>query len=147
MSTTSPRKPFRLLIAEDDPDDRDFIESALQICDKNLNTRYVFNGEELMHLLQSAKTASGHVPNLILLDLNMPRKTGMEVLKELKDDKDLCDIPIVILSSSHNPHIIKETYCNGANCYISKPETDASWGIVMNNLIKFWRYTAEVPYK
>ena len=91
-------KPLHILLADDDPDDCRFFEQALKELSLSFILKIVTDGEELMQLL---KDESVKIPNVLFLDINMPRKSGTECLEEIKNSKRLKNLPIVILSTSN----------------------------------------------
>lgn len=112
------QKPLHILLAEDDESDRlIFTEAFAEIKIKTI-VRTVNDGEELMDTLNSG---ASKLPDVIFLDLNMPRKNGITCLKEIKSDKKLKDISIAIYSTSDNENDVDETFHFGANVYITKP--------------------------
>lgn len=136
-----------ILIAEDDADDRFLLQSAFEengYCDK---LHFVENGVELLdylHQLEGEKYEA-KMPRFILLDLNMPKKDGREVLKEIKQSPSLKKIPVIIFSTTNNEQEMKRCYELGANSYITKPNS-------FENLIKtvaavrsYWINTTSFP--
>ena len=93
------RRPGVLLVAEDDPDDQSLVEDAIAALDARVDLRFVENGEELLAYLRD-RSEQFPRPDLILLDLNMPRKDGRSALREMKADSDLANLPVVILTTS-----------------------------------------------
>lgn len=142
-------KPRTILIAEDDPDDRQWIKEALTECQLEHQIRFVVDGEELMDfLLHRGKfTATGNLayPGLILLDLNMPKKDGRESLKEIKSDPRIRHIPIIILTTSKAEEDTFRTYNLGANTVIHKPVTFAHLVKIMETVTAYWFRVAELP--
>ncbi len=120
-------KPITILMADDDPGDRVLTEEALKDARLINELRFVENGEELLDYLNTrgkfAPPASAPRPGLILLDLNMPRKDGRTVLKELKNSPTLHNIPIAILTTSEDDADVYRSYDLGVNSYIVKPVT------------------------
>lgn len=111
-------EPLHIILADDDESDRLlFTEAFLELKIKTI-VRTVNNGVQLMDLLN---TEYIRLPNLLFLDLNMPRKNGLECLKEIRSSKKLKDISVAIYSTSANEKDIEETFLNGANVYITKP--------------------------
>jgi CheY-like chemotaxis protein len=110
---------YDILLADDDPDDCMFFKDALSelALDAALNT--VNNGVELMHFLESQTIKQ--FPDVLFLDLNMPRKSGLECLSELKQNETLKQIPVIIYSTSSNPAMMQLLYDKGAQYYIRKP--------------------------
>src|SRR5262245_47609520 len=123
--TTTISRPKVILMAEDDADDRLLAQDALSECGLASDLHFVENGEELLdYLFQRGKYANHDEaprPTLILLDLNMPRKDGREVLKEIKGDPSLRTIPVVVLTTSRADTDVDRIYQLGANSFITKP--------------------------
>ena len=108
---------LRILLADDDEDDRFFFRKALIELSIPSQFKAVHDGEQLMkYLAQNA----AHLPNVLFLDLNMPRKNGSECLSEIKSDKKYKDIPVIIYSTSLNEEIADVLYNKGAHYYIRK---------------------------
>jgi CheY-like chemotaxis protein len=142
-------KKITMLIAEDDEDDRLLIAEALEE-NPLLNDRYfVENGEELMDYLHHRGSYTDETsfprPNLILLDLNMPKKDGREALKEIKSDPYLRSIPIVILTTSQAEEDIFRSYDLGVSSFITKPLTFDVLVKVMKKLTEYWFTIVELP--
>lgn len=111
-----------ILLIEDNLGDVVLVREALKEVSINVRLNVVEDGLQAMDYLQrkgSYRTAS--VPDLILLDINLPKKNGMEILKEIKDDPKLRHIPIVVLTTSRSDKDIVKTYGLGASCFVSKP--------------------------
>lgn len=111
-------KPLHILLADDDESDRLLFKEAFTRLKIKTNVHTVNNGIELMEWLNMENT---HLPDLLFLDLNMPRKNGIECLKEIKSNNKLKDISIAIYSTSDSAKDMDETFRNGANVYITKP--------------------------
>ncbi len=113
-----------ILIAEDDADDRFLLQAAFDENKFKDKLHFVDNGIEVMDYLQSLLNNSEHeLPRFMLLDLNMPKKDGREVLKELKQHPELKKIPVVIFSTTNNEQEMRRCYELGANSYITKPNS------------------------
>lgn len=110
--------PSRILLADDDADDRELFEEALSDIHPNAVLTTAQDGEELMFILKNY-----HKPDLLFLDLNMPRKNGKECLHEIAKHPELKKIPIVIFSTSVNPTDIEETFSLGAMLFFRKPNS------------------------
>ncbi|MCY7349790.1 MAG: response regulator [Cytophagaceae bacterium] len=137
-----------ILIADDDADDRYLLKSAFEDCQLSNPLYFVEDGAELIDYLlhQGFYHASAHLlPDLILLDLNMPRKDGREALREIKEHPKLKSIPVIILTTSKLDHDIIETYSSGANCFITKPSSFEDLLDVVQSLNQFWLQTARIP--
>ncbi len=112
--------PKKIILAEDDPDDRMFFEDALQ--ELNIPAELVI-AEDGIVLMVTLDVIVPPKPLIIFLDLNMPLKDGIECLKEIKQVPKLKEIPVVVFSTTDNPQTINLTYELGANLYIRKPNT------------------------
>ncbi|HEY0744822.1 MAG TPA: response regulator [Chryseosolibacter sp.] len=110
--------PSRILLADDDADDRELFEEALSDIHPNAVLTTAQDGEELMFILNNY-----HKPDLLFLDLNMPRKNGKECLHEIATNPELKNIPIIIYSTSVNPIDIEETFSLGAKLFFRKPNS------------------------
>jgi CheY-like chemotaxis protein len=138
-----------ILMAEDDSDDRLLVKDAMAECHWEGDLRFVENGEELLdYLMRRGKhspPATAPRPGLILLDLNMPRKDGREVLREIKADADLRRIPVVVLTTSRADTDVGGMYDLGANSFISKPIQFDALINVMRVLRQYWFKVVELP--
>lgn len=138
-----------LLLADDDPDDRLLVEHALEEGRLLVDLRWVENGEELMDYLNrrgryADPSASPH-PDLILLDLKMPRKDGHEALGEIKGNPELRRVPVVVLTTSKAEEDISRAYALGANSFVIKPSYFGALVEVMKTLGKYWFETVTLP--
>ncbi len=133
-------KPFRILIADDDTDDVQLTKDCFSENQLPIHVKDVGDGQILMDHLKGIMNVSNSrdLPQLILLDLNMPRKNGLEALKELKQDDALRKIPVVIFSTSQASKDIEKAYELGASCFVSKPNTLEEWCDKMGKLGRFW---------
>ncbi len=141
-------KPLVILMADDDADDRLLAQDALGEARVNGELRFVENGEELLdYLYRRSRYASEDAtrPDLILLDLNMPKKDGREALREIKSQAELRRIPVVVLTTSKSESDISQIYDMGANSFISKPVSFDSLVNVMKALGHYWLETVELP--
>ena len=112
------KEPFHILLADDDEGDRLIFGDAFSELKIKSVVHFTNNGMDLMTYLNEE---GSRLPDLIFLDLNMPGKNGLECLKEIKSNEKLCDILIAIYSTSDNEKDMEETFSNGANIYITKP--------------------------
>jgi CheY-like chemotaxis protein len=124
--------PIRILLADDDESDRLLFQEAFEELEIKTTVRTVNNGIQLMDYL-SVKDAI--LPDLIFLDLNMPRKNGLECLKEIRSNKKFKAVPIAIYSTSASEKDISETFLHGANVYIKKPSNFGSLKQVLNKAV------------
>ena len=136
-----------ILIAEDDADDRFLLQAAFEENGFSDKLHFVENGVEVLDYLLSFKGAEKEkqLPRFILLDLNMPKKDGREVLRELKQHPDLRKIPVVIFSTTNNEHEMRRCYELGANSYITKPNSFESLLKTVAALRSYWMHTTSVP--
>jgi CheY-like chemotaxis protein len=136
-------------MAEDDADDRLLVKDAVEECQWNADLRFVENGEELLdYLLRQGKYGEAERaprPGLILLDLNMPKKDGREVLQDIRAHADLRRIPVVVLTTSKADTDIERIYELGANSFICKPVQFDGLVNVMLMLSQYWFKTVELP--
>ncbi len=140
--------PIQILLVEDNPGDVRLTIEALHEA-KVLNELYVVeDGVEAMRFLRKEGTyADSPLPDLILLDLNLPRKDGREVLAEIKEDDRLRHIPVVILTTSEAEQDIIATYNLHANCYVSKPVDLDQFIKVVRSVEDFWLSIVKLPPK
>lgn len=135
-------KKFVVLLADDDDDDSLFIAEAFQQTNQSHQFYRVRDGQELMDYLLHRGAFENPVssprPNLILLDLNMPRMDGREALKAIKSHPDLRMIPTVILSTSRADEDVVETYGLGANSFIQKPDCGKPFLEIIRNVADYW---------
>lgn len=135
-----------ILLVEDNPADARLIEEVFK--DTNVNNRIhvAKDGVEAMDFLNKENEYSdAPKPDIILLDLNLPRKDGREVLREVKSDENLKSIPIVILTTSSAKEDVIKTYRNHANCYITKPVDFDQFLKVINAIEDFWLKVVRLP--
>ncbi len=146
MNTRSILKPIDILLVEDNPGDVRLTIEGLKEGKILNNLNVVSNGVEAMAFLrQEGKYAEAPRPELILLDLNLPRKDGREVLAEIKNDDNLKRIPVVILTSSQAEQDIVKSYNLHANCFITKPvELDQFIGVI-KSIEQFWLTIVKLP--
>jgi two-component system, chemotaxis family, response regulator Rcp1 len=137
--------PITVLMVEDDPDDVYLTKEALRSSQLQVNLHVVSDGVEAMQYLRTADGGGHRRPNLVLLDLNLPRKDGRDVLMEIKEDPALTDIPIVILTTSHAEEDIAASYRQHASCYISKPVDIDQFRSVVASIENFWFTIVQLP--
>lgn len=140
-------KLITILLADDDPDDRLLVQEAFKENHLLNVLDTVEDGEELMDYLHRRGKFSEIVnrPNMILLDLNMPRKSGLEALTEIKADADLCTIPVIVLTTSKAEEDIIRSYQLGVNSFIVKPVTFDSLVELVKTLGQYWLQIVELP--
>jgi len=129
---------LHILLADDDDDDRLFFKDAIEEVKVKTVVNMVNDGVELMDYLNNSDT---RLPHLIFLDLNMPRKGGMECLKEIRSNSRLKDLAIAIYSTSGLEKDIEETFVKGANIYIKKPNDFEELKSILAKVITInWQY-------
>lgn len=146
MTSQSMGRPIEILLVEDSPGDVRLTRETLKDSKVANNVSDVPDGDEAMAFMrQEGKYQNAPRPDLILLDLNLPKKTGHEVLKEIKGDSTLKRIPVVILTISDAEQDISETYGMNANCYITKPVDLEQFITVVNSIEDFWLTIVKLP--
>lgn len=131
-----------ILIADDDPDDRMFLEEALQKNGYEHIIEFVEDGEELMTRLRQT---SQPMPNLLMLDLNMPRKNGFQALQEIKADPRLRRLPVVVMTTSSADEDVARSYDLGVNSFITKPFNFNRLIEMIGALKTYWLDTVKLP--
>ena len=137
-----------IVLADDDPDDRILVREALTEAELPTDLRTVNDGMELLEYLRREgryATEEAPAPDLVLLDLNMPRMSGHEALEEIRRDPRLRTIPVVVLSTSSRDDDVVRTYALGGNSFITKPSSFPGLVEVMRALDKYWFRLVEIP--
>lgn len=139
-------KPIEILLVEDSPDDACLTMEALKDGKVSNRVTHVEDGEEALELLRRKdRYAWAPRPDLILLDLCLPKKSGQEVLAEIKQDPDLRRIPVVIMTTVEDRDVVREVYDKHANCYVNKPvDLDEFIGVV-RSIEDFWLTIVKLP--
>jgi chemotaxis family two-component system response regulator Rcp1 len=139
-------RPLQILLVEDNPGDVYLVQKVLRESMLPLHVTVIEGGEQaLAFVRRSAPYADAVRPDLILLDLNLPRKTGQEVLRELKSDSTLGVIPVVVLTSSEAPEDIRQSYALHANAYVVKPMELDHVLQVLKAIADFWLMVVRLP--
>lgn len=140
------RKPFNILLIEDNPGDVRLTQEAFKEGNMSIDLSVVMDGvEAIQYLRKQTPFEESDTPDLILLDLNLPKKDGREVLKEIKEDENLRRIPVVVLTTSNAESDILKSYNLYANCYINKPVDFDSFFNVIKRIEEFWLSTVMLP--
>ena len=135
-----------VLLVEDDEAEADLTREILEDESISIRLNTVENGVEAMaYLLKQGEYANAVLPDVILLDLNMPKKDGREVLKDLKSDKSLKHIPVLVLTNSSSEKDILTAYDLGANCYLKKPIGLDEFSKLLKSLDDFWFNLVKLP--
>ena len=139
---------LQVLLVEDNPGDVRLTEEAFKDAKVQLEMHVAVDGIEAMEFLhREGKFSESPRPDLILLDLNLPRKDGRDVLAEVKGDPALMTIPVVILTTSASDVDIESSYMLHANCYISKPVDMEGFLTVVKSIDDFWLSVVKLPPK
>ncbi len=139
-------RPLRVLLVEDNPGDTDLIKESLQNGKLHLQVRSVSDGvEALAFLRKTGAYANAETPDILLLDLNLPKLSGPEVLAEMKRDARLRIIPVVILTSSDAEADVLSSYQMGANCYVTKPVGLEAFQKIVRSVEEFWFTIVKLP--
>ena len=145
-SNRTSAQPLEVLLVEDSPGDVRLTQEALKDAKVHINLRVVRDGIDAMaFLMREGEYATVPRPDLILLDLNLPRKDGREVLKEIKENPELKSIPVVILTTSASEADILRSYLLHANCYITKPVNLDGFLTVVKSIDSFWLSVVKLP--
>jgi CheY-like chemotaxis protein len=135
-----------ILLVEDNPGDARLAKEAFQETESGNALHWVNDGVEAIHFLRrQGRHAGAPRPDLILLDLNLPRKDGREVLAEIKSDADLRRIPVVVLTTSQSHDDIQRAYALNANCYVTKPVVLEEFIRVARTIQEFWLDVVQLP--
>lgn len=137
------RSPFQVLLVEDSPADVRLTIEALRESQSPVCLHIVEDGEQAMAFLRAPSVEQPR-PDLILLDLNLPRKDGREVLQEIKREDALRHIPVVILTTSQADQDVLESYRLRANAYVTKPVDLDQFFAVVHSIDRFWFRTARL---
>jgi chemotaxis family two-component system response regulator Rcp1 len=137
--TSTPGVPIEILLVEDNPGDVRLTREALKDAKVHNTLHVAMDGvEALAFLRKQGKHAGAPLPDLILLDLNLPKKNGREVLEDIKNDDALRHIPVVILTTSQAERDIAESYRLHANAYVTKPVDLEQFLTVVKSIEQFW---------
>jgi len=142
----NPGRAIEILLVEDNTGDARLAWEAIREARVCNNLRWVSDGvDALAYLRREGRFSDAQRPDLILLDLNLPRKDGREVLAEIKNDENLRRIPVVVLTTSEADEDIVKAYHLNANCYISKPVDLERFIKVVSAIESFWLTIVELP--
>jgi len=139
---------FEVLLVEDSPGDVRLTREAFKDAKVHVNLHIASDGVEAMAFLRrEGKHADVRRPDLILLDLNLPKKSGREVLEEIKEDPILMSIPVVVLTTSTSEQDILRSYMLHANCFITKPVDLNGFLKVVRSIDNFWLSVVKLPHE
>ena len=146
MTDSTRVSPVEILLVEDNPGDVRLTKEALKEGKVYSNLHWAKDGVEALEFLRKqSKFADSPRPDIILLDLNLPKKDGREVLAEIKNDDDLKSIPVVILTTSKAEEDVLRSYELHANCYVTKPVDLEKFIVVVQSIDKFWLTVVTLP--
>lgn len=145
MDLMKPARTLGILLVEDSPSDVRLIREALRDSQLGVQLAVAHDGAEAVSTLLSSKVTPESLPDLIILDLNLPLKSGREVLEEIKADHALRHIPVIVMTSSKDEDDIAAIYHLNANCYIQKPSDLFEYQRVVRAIEDFWLMTAMLP--
>ena len=138
-----------IVIADDDSDDRMLIEDAFEESGIAVPLHFVEDGEQLLAFLKRERQFAAFndqpLPRLIILDLNMPKVDGRAALAAIKNDSDLCSIPVIVMTTAKAEEEVRRTYALGVNSFISKPATFDGLVNVVETIGKYWIDTVALP--
>ncbi len=141
-------KTPELLMVDDNPADIDLTSEVLAQSNQHFHVNAVNDGAEAISFLRhQGKYVEAPMPDLMILDLNLPRKNGQDVLAEVKSDPKLAKIPVVIFTTSQANADVARSYELGANCYLRKPGNLPDFVAVVQSLASFWLGFASLPRK
>lgn len=148
MTDSTIYAPIHILLVEDNPGDIRLTKEVLKEGKLNNRLSVVIDGEEAIQFLKKQGAYKNEpTPDIILLDLNLPKKDGREVLAEIKTDPDLMTIPVIVLTTSSAEQDILNTYAHHANCYIMKPVDFNQFIEVIRSIEEFWLTIVKLPGK
>jgi len=143
------RQPPTILIIDDDPADQFLMQEAMQTANLQYSLRLVSDGDEALEYLYKRgryeDRAKAPRPDLILLDLNMPRFNGRQVARAIKSDPNLKNIPIVVLTTSASDTDVQELYSIGVNSYVQKPSNFDEFTNALRDLSHYWLERTSLP--
>ncbi|WP_375471724.1 response regulator [uncultured Nostoc sp.] len=146
MTTITAIMPIQVLLVEDNPGDAQLTRIALEDSKISIHLNVVEDGVEAMAFLRKQeKYVKAAHPDIVLLDFNLPRKDGREVLAEIKGDENLKRIPVVVLTTSQAQEDILKAYNLSANCYITKPVDFDQFVKIVQSIENFWFAIVKLP--
>ncbi len=138
----------RVLLVEDSQADVRLVKEILFDENITIDLHVARDGEEAMEfLLEKLVSSSRSLPDLVILDLNLPRKDGRQVLAEIKQHPDLCSMPVLVLTTSKSPEDIQNSYKLNANCYVTKPLDLDQFVDLIKAMDEFWFSSVKFPLR
>lgn len=145
MTFVDQASAIEVLLVDDDEADVLLTTKMLQRGKLLLDVSVAHDGEQAYEMLLARVAHQQRLPDLILLDINMPRMTGLELLKLIKAHATLQRIPVIMLTTSDAPHDVEQVYDLGANCFVTKPVTFEQFKSAINALKEFWFTVVKLP--
>ena len=145
MITDNPNAEASVLLVEDDEDDVYIVRRTLDGSPMEMVLEVKKNGREAVDYLEEICNSGGRLPDIVLLDLNMPIMDGHAVISHLKSHESLDTLPIVVLTTSSDQDTIQRAYGAGANAVVTKEDTLESMSEIVNTIVEFWFHTAQRP--
>lgn len=140
-------KSIDVLLVEDNPADVRLIMEAFKDCKISNRFHIASDGDEALNFLYNRGDHKvSPKPDLILLDINLPKRNGFDILEEIKQDDSLKSIPVIVLTTSNSDEHIKRSYKLNANCYVNKPLDFEKFLEVVKTIESFWFNVAKLPY-
>ena len=138
--------PIEVLLVEDNPGDVELVERAVRNSNFHLNMTVAMDGEEAMAVLrQEGDHADSPRPDLVLLDLNLPKKDGRQVLSDIRSDPELKNLLVVVLTSSPTQEDLLKAYNLHSNGYVSKPVDSKAFDSVVKDVLNYWFNVSRLP--
>ena len=138
--------PIEVLLVEDNPGDVELVERAVRNSNFHLNMTVAMDGEEAMAVLrQEGGHADSPRPDLVLLDLNLPKKDGRQVLSDIRSDPELKNLLVVVLTSSPTQEDLLKAYDLHSNGYVSKPVDSKAFDSVVKDVLNYWFNVSRLP--
>jgi CheY-like chemotaxis protein len=142
----SVEQPPSVLVVEDNRADADLVVDGLELFSPEVDVHVVGDGDEALRFLRNGERGVGHrLPDLILLDLNLPRQGGLQTLSELRADRHLRRIPVIVLTTSKSPKEINDSYDSGAAAVLTKPMRLADQRAMVDAICRFWLQFVRLP--
>lgn len=138
-------EPIRILLVEDNPGDVRLVREAFDQVSAETSIRAVTDGADALESLRDRRSADAGLPDLVLLDLNLPRVDGFSVLEEIETDPELARIPCIILTGSNAREDIRKSYELAANTYLTKPSDPDEFVSLASSIEQFWFRHAVLP--
>jgi len=138
------KQAFHIMLVDDNESDQVIVERALEDSDITCNLSIFSNGQEAIHFLTSEK-AKQHMPNLILMDINMPILNGKQTLQAIREHQALKHLPVVMLTTSNRDKDVIDSYRLGVNAYLIKPMSNTAFTNTIQQLGNFWFDLAVLP--